>query len=118
MDVNGRCQETNAATDTRTVVIAGRATIQGAGGLKESLVAALGSGGDVTLDVSRVTEADPALFQLICAAHRTAEASGVRLSLALARSDAFTAAAAAAGFHHAGGCRTTSPCPLGKEDEL
>ncbi|MGC4077870.1 MAG: STAS domain-containing protein [Rubrivivax sp.] len=69
--------------DTQTLAIEGELTIYRAAELRETLLAALAAApdGDLTLDLSAVTEFDSAGVQLLMAAKKSAEARGRGLRL-------------------------------------
>ena len=76
--------------------------------IRDALLTQLGSGGDLELDLSAVTEVDVAGLQLLCAAHRSAVAAGRELVVAGA-SEALREALRVSGLATAAGC--DMPCP-------
>jgi anti-anti-sigma regulatory factor len=110
MDVNRDELQGDGAGEGVTLTVTGRATIQVAAELKGRLLAALHAASSITVDVSGITGADSSFFQLLCAAHRSALATGREVRLSPGRSEAFLLAARAAGFGqvdsscHGGGC--------------
>src|SRR5512141_2216956 len=59
------------------VRVGGRLTVSGARRLRGELLAALGAGRAVILEITGATEADLSFLQLVCAARRSAAACGV-----------------------------------------
>lgn len=80
------------------------ATIARAAEMRGALQAGLAGPGGVRVDLAGVERADVTLLQLLCAAHRTATASGARLQLAGPLPPAVSRAAEAAGLLRARGC--------------
>lgn len=96
----------------------GRANIQCVDAAKRTLYGALCSAEQVVIDVSGVTEVDPAFFQLLCSAHRSATELGKCMALEPACPELFRKAAEAAGFHPSGcGGEARGECLLVKEEE-
>lgn len=60
--------------DSARLVVKGSLTVESAGQLKAALVEALESG-DVSIDLSGASEMDFSCFQVLCAAHRSADLS-------------------------------------------
>ena len=68
-------------SDIVTVTLSGSLGLKDAARLRAELLAAFESAGAVTLDCSDLAEADVAVVQLLVAAKKTANASGVALTL-------------------------------------
>ena len=89
--------------------VSGGVTIGHAFGLHEALVAALGGGSELQVDLSEMTGIDLTGLQLLCAAHQSAMRAGKWLHITDGGNTTFRDMAADAGFHrHAGGARETS----------
>ena len=99
MVANGKELQATETNEGVTLAVTGRATIHVVAELKGRLMTALGCATRVTIDVSAITGADASFFQLLCAAHRTARATGVCLTLSAGRAEAFARAAGATGFN-------------------
>lgn len=100
------------------LTLSGGATIQYANEAKAALYGALCSAEHVVVDVNGVTEVDPAFFQLLCSAHRSAMELGKRLGLEPPSSEVFCKTAVACGFHPSGCAgEDTGGCLLLKEEE-
>ena len=68
-------------SDFAAVTLSGSLGLKDVAGLRAELLAALEGHGAVTLDCSALTEADTTIVQLLVAAKKTANASGVALTL-------------------------------------
>ena len=64
------------------LALAGEQTIQRIAELKKQLLAALKEQDRMAINLQDVTRADLTFLQLLCSAHRTAQRSGKRLSVA------------------------------------
>jgi anti-anti-sigma factor len=73
--------ETHVDAKEITLAFKGELTIADAAAFHERLLQALTKGLDVRLDLENVAYLDAATLQLICAARRTAVATGVQLTL-------------------------------------
>lgn len=65
--------------DHADVAVAGKCTVAQAMEFKEALLSAIRGARRVTLDFSEATSVDVSAFQLICAAHRSAQSAGVEM---------------------------------------
>ena len=99
--------------------LSGKATVAGAVELKKCLLETLAAADEVIVEVSEVTDSDPTLFQLLCAAHRFAVLQDKRLTISPDGSGKLRQLAATSGFHPASGCcPEQSGCLLSKEEML
>ena len=87
-----------------TLTIEGELTLPHAEGLKAALLALLGEEGDVAVRLTRVTDMDLSCLQLLCSAHRTADAGGRNLTLSAEDPREFRRLREAAGFVREKGC--------------
>jgi len=118
MNMNLAVGGISEAEGSIVLTLSGRATIQHANEAKGTLYGALCSAERVVVDVSGVTEVDPAFFQLLCSAHRSATELGKRMGLEPACPELFRKAAEAAGFHPSGcGGEARGGCLLVKEED-
>lgn len=100
------------------LTLSGGATIQYANEAKAALSGALCSAERVVIDVSGVTEVDPAFFQLLCSTHRSAMELGKCLGLEPPSSEVFRKTAEACGFHPSGcGGEDSGGCLLLKGED-
>jgi anti-anti-sigma regulatory factor len=76
-------------TNTGTLLLAGEVTIQHVSDLKNSLVEAIESAGQVTVDVSATTAVDVAGVQLLYASRRFSTARGKKMCLRLGNNTRF-----------------------------
>jgi len=67
----GKKTKRNRGGGPRTVIVAGRMTIDRAAEIQQGLLAAFAGAEGVCLDVTQVTEVDLTGLQLICSSHRT-----------------------------------------------
>ena len=82
------------------LVVSGAVTVAQVGELKGVLIDAIGRAPLVEVDVSRVEQIDIAGLQLLCAAHRLADANGKRFSI-IKTGEAVLHLVRSAGFAHA-----------------
>jgi len=92
-------------TETRTLALDGECTLDRAIELKEVLLEALKDGGDLLLNLEKVTEVDLSFLQILCSAHRTASSFRKRFTLCPSPSAALIEAAESAGFLRNMGCQ-------------
>ena len=83
--------------------LAGAAAIGDVARGRELILEALAAGNEVLIDGGSLESIDFSWLQMLCAAHRSAESSGKRLSFAAA-GPALTQTAEAAGFSRRRGC--------------
>ena len=86
------------ATQAGTLTLQGGLTIRHVNELKTSLLEALDSAGQITIDVSSTTEADIAGVQLLYACRRLATSRGKQLYLRIGDNSRFTDFLEEAGF--------------------
>ena len=92
------------ALGTKIVVVNGEMTIQNAGEIRNVLLEAFSQGEGVCLEMGKVTEADLAGLQLLCAAHRTSMADKKHFSVSGIDNDAIRPVIRDAGFPRHTGC--------------
>lgn len=96
--------------NTKVVTVAGALDIVRSAGILPALQEALAPHCSVRLDLSAVTRIDVAGLQLICSAHRTAQAVGAGFSLSPLPSPALVATAREAGFQRHAACVGEMEC--------
>ncbi|TVM16884.1 hypothetical protein DPQ33_10750 [Oceanidesulfovibrio indonesiensis] len=88
----------NVSGSDAAVALTGRLTIERAAEIKEMFAQALDAGDDVTVDLSRVEDADVTFLQVLWAAYKSAGQRGVRISLSGEIPEGLKEAAARAGL--------------------
>lgn len=91
--------------------IDGELTINGISALKESIIKAFDSAGQVTIDLSSATAVDVAGLQLLCASHRFSSKRGQKMCLRYKDNIQFT------GFLDQVGFTQDFVCSQGDSDE-
>jgi ABC-type transporter Mla MlaB component len=89
----------------KTLEIEGECTLDRAVEIKSQLLEALQDGGDLILNLDKVTAVDLSFLQLLCAAHRAALRSGKCFAIHPPHSAPFIEAAEGAGFFRTMGCQ-------------
>lgn len=84
--------------DHADVAVTGKCTVAQATEFKEALLSAIGGARSVTLDFSEATSVDISAFQLICAAHRSAQSAGVDMKFS-PLTDSMASTIEEVGFH-------------------
>jgi anti-anti-sigma regulatory factor len=92
-------------TETKTLTLDGECTLDRAVELKAVLLEALKDGGDLLLNLEKVTAVDLSFLQLLCSAHRAALNNGNGFALCPSPSTALIEAAESAGFFRNMGCQ-------------
>lgn len=87
------------ATNQGMLTLQGELTIQHVGDLKKTLVNAIKSAKQVTVDVSSTTAVDVAGVQLLCAGHRFSTSCGKKMFLRLGDNNRFADFLEEVGFH-------------------
>ena len=82
----------------------GKLDIGQSGQLKAALMDSLKRVDNVKVLVDKDTEVDLPIIQLLCAAHRTAQLQGKRMTLAYEQSEAFCGSVQCAGYLRHAGC--------------
>lgn len=91
--------------------VSGAATVAHAAALKTALLDALQRAPAVRLVIEDLEAVDLSFLQLLCAAHRTAEARNRTLTLSWADPGRFSSAITRAGFQRRIGCQAGSAAP-------
>jgi anti-anti-sigma regulatory factor len=91
----------NDGAPATTLALTGAVTIRHVDELKAALLAAFDGAGPILFDLAGVTDADPALFQLLASARLTVAVSQREFDVVIDPSKACTRAAVAAGFSEA-----------------
>lgn len=96
---------TNQLDSAQVVTFAGPFAFSAAEKIRTTVIAALNGGSSVCLDLSAVSSIDLAGLQLICAAHRSAQALGKALQISQPPPETLLATARMAGFPRSVVCR-------------
>jgi anti-anti-sigma factor len=97
--------ETAQENEMRTVVLNGELTVQSSHEVKEMILTQLAPNRILNLDLAEVNCVDVAGLQLLCSAHRTAQARSGDIHLNLPLPASFRDAVQAAGFERHCDCR-------------
>ncbi len=96
--------EVSNANGKLILAFIGECCIEEAGMMKNSILDALNSSGNVILDLEKVTAVDLCLYQLICSAHRSSLNIGTGFCLGPGKPEVFSRTARRAGYTRTIGC--------------